>query len=326
MNPIVSFIIPVYNVEKYISSCIDSILAQSYPNYEIILVDDGSPDNSGQICDQYALKDKRIKVIHKTNGGLSDARNTGLYSAQGKYVIFLDSDDFWIDKNHLETLLNNINKNNDFIGFNCCYYYPSSNSFKEWPKYPPILKTSIDKKDKIEALIKTGTFPMSACLKIIKKDFLLNNKLLFPIGIYAEDIPWFINLLHSSNSFSFTNLYIYAYRKEVNSSISSSFSDKKYTDLFNILKCGIENINKTNKIDKILLSFWAYEFTILLGMVNFYPKNDRRYKFNQLKEYIWLLQHRINPKVKLVWFINKIIGIKYTSYILHFYIKYYLWK
>lgn len=98
-----SFIIPVYNVEKFLPECIESILTQTYVNYEIILIDDGSPDGSGKICDEYANCDNRIKVIHKKNGGVSSARNTGLNYAQGEYIIFLDGDDY-IDKELLQTI------------------------------------------------------------------------------------------------------------------------------------------------------------------------------------------------------------------------------
>lgn len=94
-EPLISVIVPVYKVEKYLYNCIDSVINQSYKNWELILVDDGSPDNCPQICDEYASKDKRIKVIHKINGGLSSARNVGLDIAKGEFVGFLDSDDFW---------------------------------------------------------------------------------------------------------------------------------------------------------------------------------------------------------------------------------------
>ena len=104
MNPIVSVIVPVYKVEKYIHRCMDSILGQTYDNIEIILVDDGSPDNCPQICDQYAKADERVKVIHKANGGLSDARNEGLKHISGKYVFFVDSDDF-IDRNAIKYMV-----------------------------------------------------------------------------------------------------------------------------------------------------------------------------------------------------------------------------
>ena len=105
MNELVSIIVPVYNVEKYIKKCVDSLITQTYSNLEIILVNDGSPDNSGKICDEYAQSDSRIKVIHKANGGLSDARNTGIDIAEGQYIFFLDSDD-WIDCQCIEKLHN----------------------------------------------------------------------------------------------------------------------------------------------------------------------------------------------------------------------------
>ena len=95
-NPLISVIVPVYNVAEYLSRCVDSILAQSYENLQIILVDDGSTDDSGKICEEYAKKDARIQVIHQNNGGLSSARNAGLDLASGEYIGFVDSDD-WIE-------------------------------------------------------------------------------------------------------------------------------------------------------------------------------------------------------------------------------------
>ena len=109
MNPEISIIVPVYNVEKYLKRCIDSILNQSFTDFELILVDDGSTDNSGEIIDEYAIKDERIKVIHKENGGLSSARNVGIEYSKGNYIAFVDSDDY-INKNmykfYIKMLLN----------------------------------------------------------------------------------------------------------------------------------------------------------------------------------------------------------------------------
>ena len=105
MNPVISVIVPIYKVEEYLSRCIDSIINQTYKNLEIILVDDGSPDNCPKICDDYAKKDNRIKVIHKENGGLSDARNAGVRASTGEYIVFVDSDD-WIELSMLDTLYN----------------------------------------------------------------------------------------------------------------------------------------------------------------------------------------------------------------------------
>ena len=99
-TPLISIIVPIYNVELYLRRCLDSVLNQTYTNLEIILVDDGSPDGCPQICDEYAAKDKRIAVIHKENGGLSDARNAGLDICKGKYISFIDSDD-WVDEKYI---------------------------------------------------------------------------------------------------------------------------------------------------------------------------------------------------------------------------------
>lgn len=108
MNPKISIIVPVYKVEQYLPKCIDSILAQTYHNWELLLVDDGSPDNSGHICDEYAQKDERIRVFHKENGGVSSARNLGLDNAEGDYVMFVDSDD-WISNECLCKTVNRLN-------------------------------------------------------------------------------------------------------------------------------------------------------------------------------------------------------------------------
>ncbi|WP_338778803.1 glycosyltransferase [Metabacillus sp. FJAT-52054] len=122
-QPLLSIIVPVYNVEKYLAKCLDSIIDQTYSNLEIIVVNDGSKDKSKLICNDYALKDKRINVIHKENGGLSSARNTGLEIATGKYIGFVDSDD-WIDSDMYETLLSSATKfNSDIVECNVRYVY-----------------------------------------------------------------------------------------------------------------------------------------------------------------------------------------------------------
>ncbi len=118
MNELVSVIVPVYKSEKYLRRCVDSILAQTYTNLEIILVDDGSPDNCGKICDEYAAKDLRIKVVHKENGGVSSARNAGLEVFTGEYLTFIDSDDY-VEKTYVESLVDNMD---DSTGIVVCSY------------------------------------------------------------------------------------------------------------------------------------------------------------------------------------------------------------
>ena len=139
MGKCISVIVPVYNVEKYLCQCVDSILGQTYRDLEVILVDDGSPDGCPRICDEYARKDGRVKVIHKKNGGLSDARNAGLEMAGGEYVIFVDSDDFWKDESVLSRLVEIFEGGDrewDFVNFNCQYFYQQDNVVKPWAEYP----------------------------------------------------------------------------------------------------------------------------------------------------------------------------------------------
>lgn len=123
MNPQISVIVPIYNVEKYIHKCIDSILSQTFTDFELILVDDGSPDKCGDICEQYAIKDDRIKVVHKENGGLSDARNAGMKYVNGIYIVFVDSDD-WIESTMIEEMVKLIDEYNaDIVQIGFYYAY-----------------------------------------------------------------------------------------------------------------------------------------------------------------------------------------------------------
>ena len=125
MSDLVSIIIPVYKVEKYLAQCIESVLSQDYSNIEVILVDDGSPDKCGLICDEFAKKDSRITVIHKQNEGLSSARNSGIDIAKGKYISYIDSDDYISDK-YISTMINEFSDNNTDLVI-CSYYYVYSN-------------------------------------------------------------------------------------------------------------------------------------------------------------------------------------------------------
>lgn len=318
----ISFIIPVYKVERYLEQCVNSVLCQTYKNIEIVLVDDGSPDNCPKICDEYAAKDNRIKVLHKPNGGLSDARNEGLKIATGNYIVFMDSDDFWTNNKHLEQLTNIVKENPDcdFVGFNCMYYYSDTDSYTKWVSYFNKIQIPTNGNDAMLALIGSGTFPMSACLKIIKRQFLIDNALFFEKGILAEDIPWFINVLEKCKKCIFTNQYIYAYRQNVSGSITNSGGERSFNNLFTILKKEVDKIERrqfNSTAKNALYSFLAYEYCILLS--NVYKQSNSNAKRSELNKYKWLLKYNINPKVKKAAMVNKFLGIKVTELVLRFY-------
>lgn len=145
----VSVIVPVYKVEKYLKKCVNSLLLQDYNDYEIILVDDGSPDKCPQMCDEYERKEKIVKVIHKVNGGLSDARNVGVKNARGKYVIFVDSDDY-VNENHISSLYSLIQKYDADVACSPpILEYESYNN----PKY---CEENINKKELFEEFVVTA--------------------------------------------------------------------------------------------------------------------------------------------------------------------------
>ena len=179
MSPVVSIIVPVYNAEKTLKRCVNSIINQSYKDWELLLVDDGSTDESSIICDEYAQQDRRIRVFHKKNGGVSSARNVGLDNAIGEWVTFIDSDD-WIEKSMLNIL--NIVSNVDLI---CCYYV--AEGWKEWVSDPykdKIYKDSMMSEFLTECLLKS----IYVWGKFLKKELIEKHKMRFDVNLsYSED-------------------------------------------------------------------------------------------------------------------------------------------
>ena len=180
-QPLISVIIPVYGVEKYIAQCLDSIINQTYKNLEIILVDDGSPDACPKLCDEYSKIDKRIKVIHKKNGGLSDARNVGIDICKGNYITFVDSDD-WIEKDMIEQLYSLINKFSADISI-CNFLRTSDEKMKIFNKNEKI--KCYNKYEAIRELLKGHKIQDYAWNKMYKKEVFYNIR--YPKGRNMED-------------------------------------------------------------------------------------------------------------------------------------------
>lgn len=223
-NKLVSVIVPVYNVEKYLKECVDSLLNQTYNNLEIILVDDGSTDNSGQLCDDYALQDNRIKVIHKQNGGLSDARNFGLNNATGYWVMFIDSDDF-IDLDTIEKLINaSLDKDlvlcrmlKDYTdGTKSLFYETTLEALIEQPynlAYAIHDRIHHEKDGKFV----TDCIHCSVCRALYKRDIIEKNNLRFITVRAREDVPFTLQYLSLTTKAGLVDEYLYHYRMIVGS-------------------------------------------------------------------------------------------------------------
>lgn len=211
-EPLISVIIPVYNVEKYLDRCISSIVNQTYKNLEIILVDDGSPDNCLKICDEWKNKDERIIVVHKENGGLSDARNTGLEIASGEYISFIDSDD-WVSKEFIRCLYLAIKNSNSEICecevIRTDVWNNSDDCFKD-----DFTISSFTTEQAMELLIKNTVFHQHVWNKLYKKECLQN--ILFVKGKINEDEFWTYRIFGNARQISKIqcNLYFYFQRPE----------------------------------------------------------------------------------------------------------------
>ena len=217
----VSVIVPVYKVEDYIRECIDSILAQTYPDFELILVDDGSPDNCGRICDDYAKGDNRIKVVHKVNGGLTSARNAGLDVAKGEWIMHVDGDD-WIDPDMIESLIEAAQATGADLVFG---------DFTKYGPYAGYYKLPTWSSDKIKSMSKYIAYMMTTIWgSIAKRSLYADHSLKSPDGIsYCEDFHLIVRLCHFANKIVNVHRPFYHYRYRP-TSIMSNMNGKTEAD------------------------------------------------------------------------------------------------
>ena len=230
MTPTISVIVPVYNVERYLARCIDSILAQTFMDFELILIDDGSPDNSGRICDEYAAKDARIRVFHQENGGVSSARNHGIDAALGEYVCFVDSDDL-ILPTYLETLFETITENDADIA-TCGYitsYYKNGQVIKQETREPAITGTySNFGKPLIE--LQSPAMYSTPFNHLFRKEIIKASNITFPPIRRGEDDYFVHCFLRAAQSIAICaeNLYIYIIYLSDRTSATSNFTANYY--------------------------------------------------------------------------------------------------
>ena len=271
-EPLISVIVPVYNVEEYLRICVDSIINQTYENLEIILIDDGSKDNSGKICDEYMKKDNRIIVIHQENKGVSVARNTGIQKASGKWVSFVDSDD-WLEKNFVECLYENAIKYNSdvvFSGYNKVY----KNSISKINFDGNITKYS--KYEFLEKVLNVQTGFGFVHMKLVNSKFLkgifFDEEL-----VVAEDALFSIQLCENDLNFLHVPNSLYNYRVNKNSVVRrfDENYDKKYLKSMIKIK---EYLTKNYSNDKNILqnfdNFVGYHIMLILVNYCFHPQNN----------------------------------------------------
>lgn len=257
--PLISVVVPIFNVQDYLRECIDSILGQTYKNIEIILVDDGSNDDCPQICDEYKLKDERISVIHKENGGLSDARNKGLEFSTGEYICFIDSDDY-IDCKFIEKLFKLVIENGSDIAI--CSYYKTSES-----------SVCIDEQEKECVELYGGEEIISrifldnylkyivAWNKLYKKS--LFKGISYPVGLIHEDEATTCQLFFSARKVVLTNSKLYFYRIRESSITNSTMSVHKLQAKLDAL-----SIRRSFFKEKQLFEYYSKDILVYLKQIS----------------------------------------------------------
>lgn len=252
---LVSVIIPVYNVEKYLNKCIESVVQQTYENLEVILVDDGSTDNSGNLCDEWSQKDSRIKVIHKENGGLSSARNKGNSVSSGDYIFYLDSDDY-ISKECIGILVQMCNEHNSQISITKMMYV-TENTNQEVETQEMVITRLLNSEEAIEASLYQELFSCCAPAKLYKREIIEDVE--FPVGRLSEDLATCHLFLNKAKKITFTNSVGYYYRQHVDSIMHvfnpkridalewsnkiEKFCEKEYPNILTAAKCRTFNVS-----------------------------------------------------------------------------------
>lgn len=293
--PKFSIIIPVYNVEKYIKKCLDSVFNQSFKDYEVIVVNDGTKDNSMDIVKEYD-----VKIINQKNQGLSVARNTGVSKAKGEYLLFLDSDDY-IEKDLLKELNKSLKNNPDLVRFQVREVYEDSSDIKDYPEQ------EFNNLNGVEAfnIISKYHFVETASTYVYKRDYFLKEQFSFKKGTFHEDyglIPLVIMKASIVNSINYIG---YNYLQRENSIMSSRNYEKikkKVDDFYNHYRYLIEEIDKTNLDSKVFKSFISN--SLILKICELDKKDYKTYKKKLIEDKVFdnLLTDTLTRKIKKVIF------------------------
>lgn len=298
MGRLVSIIVPVYKVEKYLDRCVESIVNQTYRDIEIILVDDGSPDNCPSMCDAWAEKDSRIKVIHKKNGGLSEARNVGIKAATGEYLLFVDSDDM-LDRDaalNLESYADDA----DLIVAEATIYEIDGTIVHE--DHTNLIENCVYTGGEIAVkAISKGEWFAPACYNMYRRDFLLQNELFFIVGILHEDNEFQTRLFLAAQKVKYMHFEFYKYIKR-RDSICGSPGAKNISDLFQIYERWVE-LNETIENKRVYTSYCGALCKAFIHTCREFNLESGEYPKGLTKWY--LLKHALSAKelVKTVSFI-----------------------
>lgn len=323
-NPKISIIVPVYNVENYLNYCVDSLLRQTYKDFEILLIDDGSKDNSAKLCDELKNQDERISVYHKPNGGLSDARNFGIEHSRGDFYLFIDSDDA-LHPDFCKVLIDLQNKYNADIVSTGIIRFDTFEKIKEFDnaKYTATETLIYDKEILKQYFVPSGKryIEHGLCMKLYKKE--LFKELRFSVGRLHEDLYITHKLLNLTHCFVYTDLPYYYYFQKNQNSICKTYKPKNFTDEYDAIALMISTYKNNAEISQYLKRFVADHYILLINRYYCYLSKNKELlsKKNELvaweKEYL-----KTEQGLSFKYKIKKYIKLSFP----HFYAWYKLLK
>ena len=324
-----SIIVPVYKTEKYVKQCVDSILAQSFTDFELILVDNESPDNCPQICDDYAKQDSRVRAIHKKHGTAASGRNLGIKSAVGDYLCFLDSDDWWADSEVLAKINARIERTSpDILELYYKFHFDSTGEemIPNTVDFTGFDELENDKK--IEFLINHDRLNPSAWGMCISREFIAKSQGYFDENLVTEDVEWCLRLFSHSPKVDAIQDSLYVYRKDREGSITSNMKAKNVYDYCDVIERAVGSLDyENNLVHKVLMNYVSY-LTLIASALTFrksikLTKAQKKELRGRLKAYCkkFIAQYQNHPKVKKAVTVYKILGYWGMARVLGFYLN-----
>lgn len=318
-SPFLSVIVPVYKVERYLPECVASVLEQDCGDYELILVDDGSPDGCPALCDRYAAQDHHVRVIHKPNGGLSDARNAGVAVARGEYVIFMDSDDFWTRSDvvaECKAIASHYGKP-DIIVSDFYKYYERTGRRVPPPSLAPATLNGQTKREMMEFFYRCqADMKMSAWQKFVKGELL--TRVSFEKGLLSEDIDWSLQLYPLAKTLAVCATPFYCYRQQRKGSIVTTGSAKSFRDIVHIVEKWRHRLPETD-IPQWERELWqgylAYQLTTAMVLYPKLPAAEHHEARESLRRNLPLFRGTLNPKTKKIRLLLSTIGLRATCHV-----------
>lgn len=304
-----SVILPVYKVEKYLHACVDSILCQTFTDFEVILVDDGSPDTCPQICDEYAAKDARVKVVHKKNGGQASARNAGLEVASGDYICYMDSDDYLIDSKVLERLAEKTESNPDIVHYKFVEWFESNGHIA-----PCRFEYNVPTEGRSLAevycdLVDKDAYYNSAWSKIIKRSLLMDNNIRFEEGIVGEDNEWYYHVVMVAQKLVLLDEPLYVYRRRSGSTTTSA-TEKNLRDQLHVLDKWEKILANADNDLRAQVVWGSLAKQFCSAVILYAGLNGVENHFSEMKKKSYMLKYSSNKRVVIFRWAIRLLGLK----------------